>query len=385
MATDVKVAFERAYKRFDARPAMAPFDPAADLLLHAAGQPPAGATTPDEVGECFADYFRFGGEPGDLRSPVPRTPCDVAAVPVWPIPATCVRLEGARGALETYPTLRRLFVGDVVWLFYMQELGIHQIVQVLLDDYETQGRHPFDVTRPYALVLEGMVRERRGYLGSRPLDRENLFRRVVGWTGDPQAKAEAAVNTAFAEHVDQLMALLARFYATRDLAVQLKESMGGTGPGPVTTSNLTAIQDTIQLLRRAMRTLEYGRNYANALVSLVWTVSGFALVRDVREVIGVPEPFTSADQYVPAAYDLLVAKGAASPTRINRYLAYRHLADHARDILIDVEVLDTLESDEALLRAWLDGIANRVLAYVAAYKALYDVDLASGARHKQRA
>src|SRR5262245_19911402 len=123
MAIDIKEAFERAYKRFDERPPIAPFDPAADLLLHSAGQPPSGTTMPDEVGQLFADYFRFGREPGELQSPVPRTACNVPHLPVWPIPATCVRVEGARGALDTYPPLRRLFAGDVPWLFYMQELG----------------------------------------------------------------------------------------------------------------------------------------------------------------------------------------------------------------------------------------------------------------------
>ena len=208
---------------------------------------------------------------------------------------------------------------------------------------------------------------------------------MLGWKTTTPPKSESVANVAFAENFDQLMGLLGRFYRERELAVQIKESIGGGGPSPVGTVSLMAIQDALRLLNRAMRALRYGRSYTSALVGIVYVVSGLWLTREARDKIGVPTPYTDPDQYVPAAYDVLIEKGTAITTKANRYLAYRSCAQHARDVLIDIEVLQTLESDEALLRAWLNVVDTKVLAYASAYQALYDVDLAAGGKHRQRA
>lgn len=370
-------------------PLSAAFDPAADHLLWGCGQTNAAP----EVREIFDAYFRFGAPPPiegpggpALTSPLPATTCGPAGSD-WPIPSTCLRLHGRRpvGEVPPRPELMHLFVGDVVWLYYHDEMGLLRIVQALLDDFESKGQHPFERQKLYALVLETMVRERRTYLGTRPLDRESVYRQVTGWKTTNPPKSDSVVNVAFAENFDQLMGLLGRFYRERELAVQIKESVGGVGPSPVGTVSLMAIQDALRLLNRAMRTFRYGRNYTSALTGIVYVVAGLWLTREVRDKIGVPTPFTDPDQYVPAAYDVLIEKGTAITTKANRYLAYRSCAQHARDLLIDIEVLQTLESDEALLRAWLNVVDTKVLAYTSAYQALYDVDLAAGGKHRQRA
>lgn len=381
---DLKAKFQAAYSlRERNKPVPACFDPAADLILMPAAHP-AKTFTPDEIKDYFDDYFTYGtGKP--LNSPVGATPCKTVAS-TWPIPETCVQLQGTRGSSKV-PNLKQLFVGDVVWLYYLEEMGIFKILQVLLDDYETKGQHPFDRSKPYGLILEAMARERRAYLGSRPVDREALLNRTLGWKYAGQTKPETTLNSAFADHFDHLMQLLGKFYRDRDLAVQLRESMGGSGSAPLSSVSLTAIQDTIRLLRRSMRAFDYGRSHTTALVGIVWAIGGLALLRDTTEVIGVPQPYESPDQYLPAAYETLVEKGAASASQINRYLAHKHLADHARDILIDLEVIDELENAGApdTLKAWLDEIDEKVLAYTAGYRALYDIDLAAGGKHKQRA
>ena len=40
------------------------------------------------------------------------------------------------------PRIRRLFVGDLVWLFFFERMGIFRILGVILDDFATRGRLP---------------------------------------------------------------------------------------------------------------------------------------------------------------------------------------------------------------------------------------------------
>ena len=142
-------AFVVAYRISDApdapypfSPFVAAFNPAADHLLWGCGQNNAAP----EVREMFDAYFRFGSIQIDtspvspLTSPLPKTTCGPAGSD-WPIPATCVRLDGKRplGEVPPRPELFHLFVGDAVWLYYHDEMGILRIVQAMLDDFEFEG------------------------------------------------------------------------------------------------------------------------------------------------------------------------------------------------------------------------------------------------------
>ena len=71
------------------------------------------------------------------------------AISSLPSPS-CVTLEGIRNLSRAtlddparVPVrIRRLFIGDVVWLFYFERMGIFKILGAILDDYATKGKHP---------------------------------------------------------------------------------------------------------------------------------------------------------------------------------------------------------------------------------------------------
>ena len=86
--------------------------------------------------------------------------------PVWCLPPSCVRLDGNRNLNPTSPKgIRRLFIADLVWLFYFDRLGIFQILGKILDDFAIKGQLPISNGSIFnrgkddliALVLEAMV------------------------------------------------------------------------------------------------------------------------------------------------------------------------------------------------------------------------------------
>ena len=99
----------------------------------------------------------------------------------------CVTLNGNRNPPlpphTTEPQIRRLFIGDAVWLYYFERMGINQILGVILDAYACTGTLPIsngsieagvrdDIV---ALVLEVMVRQTKMGMSSTVRDRACLF------------------------------------------------------------------------------------------------------------------------------------------------------------------------------------------------------------------
>jgi hypothetical protein len=128
--------------------------------------------------------------------------------------SSCIELDGIRNAGATVPSISRLFLGDVVWLYFMERMGIPQIVGAILDSYACNGRLPIsngsleaglkdDVT---ALVLEGDDAAR-----SRPechrlsVTGRACIERTLGWTSDAGRKLnlDTSLNSGFHTAVSQ--------------------------------------------------------------------------------------------------------------------------------------------------------------------------------------
>ena len=190
-------------------------------------------TDQDEITTFFNEYFVFnrhlifGNEPVDRHPDEyldPKIGCPqifvtsraAADVPQpesrWPstccICSPCLTLDGNRNPppkppYTTVPHLRRLFLGDVLWAFYFDRMGIHQILGAILDAFAYNGRLPIsngsidlatyrdDIT---ALVLEIMVRQTKTGLSSTVRDRNALFRTIarLGHRIRPQAESRHA-------------------------------------------------------------------------------------------------------------------------------------------------------------------------------------------------
>ncbi len=391
------------------------FPPCSDELLAL-----IRTTDGDEITTAFSDYFKFRrhrilGQSGsganveeldqklsDVLDPsllhcggdiILSAPQAHEANPGgWPsdccLCAPCVTLDGARNSGNAFGSglagIRRLFIGDVVWLFYFERMGIHQILGVILDAYATTGRLPIsngslepgvrdDVA---ALILEVMVRQVKTGLSSGARDRAALYRTSLGWQSKP-GKAlglDTEVNTGFSTLFHRFIYNALEFYKDKRLAVAIQSSVAPVARPSVAT--LITISNTIDVLKKRFETFDYGRNYYNTLAGIVWTISAMSMIRELRTTLGIPPAYGDVHEFLPAAYDLLVLKRPVTQGEINPYIVHRDCAVNGRDILLDLEVLNHAQNGPGQeLESWLTQIEAKVEAYRTAYRNLTGVDL----------
>jgi len=367
----------------------------------------------DDCTKAFRNYFKFGrhvifnegSEPAQqlasVIDPVLLTCPDnppgtiLAARPRWPteccLCSPCVKIDGDRNLPVPAPVpvpdpgIRRLFLGDVAWLFFYERMGIHQILGAILDAFATTGRLPIsngslesstisdDVV---AIVLEVMVRQTKMGLSSGVRDRGALYRTALGWESSAarglnlDTEVNGGLNSLFHRFIYNSL----EFYRDKRLAIAIQGASAAPKPSAAT---LVTIRDTIDLLKKRFEMFDYGRNYYNTLAGIVWTIAGMSVVRALRSTLGIPSAaFDQPYEYIPAAYDLLVLKRPYSRAEMNRYDLHKTCATMARDILLDIEVLDyssvQLGSE---LDNWLNNIEGKVEAYRTAYRHLTGNDL----------
>jgi hypothetical protein len=308
--------------------------------------------------------------------------------PFWCLPPTCVDLAGNRhlykDASEPFSgRIRRLFMADLVWLFFFDRMGIFKILGAILDDYAIKGKLPISNGSVNAsnkddlvtIVLESMTRKTKTGLSSTVRDRNISYRRGLGWIQEEGRKLnlDTVVNTAFTNLFHKFIQTALEFYKDKRLATAIQAS---TNVGRVSVATLTSIKDTIDLLKRAFDPFKYGRNYTNTLSGIVWAVAAMALIRELRTTLGIPPEFKDADEFIPAAYDVLIAKTSITPSETNRYDVHRDCAENARAILLDLEVIDFQDIKEGgQLELWLSIIEGNIEGYRTAYRSLTGIDL----------
>jgi hypothetical protein len=300
----------------------------------------------------------------------------------------CVTLNGNRNPLPpppaTIPSLRRLFIGDVLWLYYFERMGIQQILGVILDAYACSGRLPIsngsidagvrdDIA---ALSLEVMVRQTKMGLSSTVRDRACLYRTALGWVNESgrKLKVDSEVNTGFSSLFHKFIFHALEFFRDKRLAIAIQGAAGSVARPSVAT--LITISETIEVLKKRFEAFDYGRNYYNTLSGIVWTVAGMAMIRELRTTLGIPPAFGDAHEFIPAAYDILVLKRPVTHGESNRFILHRDAARNGRDILLDLEVIDHRDANPGgELENWLTQIEAKVEAYRTAYRALSGTDL----------
>lgn len=359
----------------------------------------------DEITGFFKDYFEFRRhsviapdvnllnllDPGLITCSGTQTSIRNDFPPVWCLPPTCVEIAGARHLYKVGGDsllVKRLFVADLVWLFYFDRMGIFKILGAILDDYAIKGKLPIsngsvnasDKDDLITVILESMTRKTKMGLSSTVRDRNISYRRALGWVLEEGRKLqlESVVNTAFTNLFHKFIQISLEFYKDKRLATAITGISSTVGKTSVAT--LTSIKDTIDLLRRTFDSFDYGRNYNNTLTGIVWVIAGMVLVREMRTTLGIPAEYNEADKFIPAAYDILVAKTSITPSETNRYDVHRDCAENARDILLDLEVIDIENTTPGgNLELWLDIIEGKIEGYRTAYRSLTGVDLgASG-------
>lgn len=91
----------------------------------------------------------------------------------------------------------------------------------------------------------------------------------------------------------------------------------------------------------------------------------------MRTTLGIPPAFDEPHEFVPAAYDILVLKRRPVQTEINRYEAHKDCAEHGRNLLLDIAVLEVGDtSPGGQLELWLAQVEGEVESYRKAYRDL---------------
>ncbi|HMQ47772.1 MAG TPA: hypothetical protein PKA00_09985 [Saprospiraceae bacterium] len=359
----------------------------------------------DQITKMFLEYFGFIGDIGQPQGAAPNYTHKIILEsnfldegwikrnnwpPTWCLPASYVTLKGQRHFYTPknkdgiYRTAKRLFLADVVWLFYMERMGTFQILGKILDEYAYNGGFPISngsaIDGPkddlLALVLEAMTRQMEMGTASKVRDRTALYRTALGWVLDNGRKLglETNVNTAFNQQFHKFIYLALQYYKDQRIKDAIQASTTGS---PNSGATMVSIRSTMNLLKKSFDNFHYGRNYYNTLSGIVWTVGAFAVIRDIRETIGIPTQYNEPYDYIPAMYERLVSKEPTKSSDVNRFETHFECATNARDILIDIELLETSASstNDKDIETWLNLIETKVEGYRSAYRALTGVDL----------
>ncbi|TVM03042.1 MAG: hypothetical protein CV087_07175 [Candidatus Brocadia sp. WS118] len=398
------------------------FPPCADELLSLIKTTGVTDENKDDITKYFDEYFKFmrhsilgqgldtqlninldsallrcvgGGsiielQPGEVNEAWPTECC---------LCPPCVTLDGNRNKLTlppsspfptpVVPSIKRLFVGDLLWLFYFERMGIFQILGAILDAFACNGRLPIsngsidpggiqdDIV---ALVLEVMVRQTKMGMSSTCRDRGCSYQTSLGWTSPAARKLglDTSVNTGFNTLFHKFIFNALEFYKDKRLAVAIRGTAAPVAPPSVAT--LITVSDTLDVLKKRFEAFKYGRNYYNTLNGIVWVIAGMSVVRELRTTLGIPPAYDEPHEYIPAAYDLLVMKRPVTSGETNRYLVHRECARNGRDILLDLEVIKHEDKNPGgELENWLTQIEAKVEAFRTAYRTLTGVDLGASA------
>jgi hypothetical protein len=379
------------------------FPPCSDLILSTINSATLKPERNDQnsISGIFQEYFSF------VRAPLPTDTgrldpqlqeCLRGTKEQWPagcLPNGCISLCGNRNwratrggspieavNTDTLPCsdpgstrYKRLHPADVLWVYFMGErLGLFRILGVILDDFATKGRYPIRTERQEVLILEALVRQTKIGLSSTVRDRDSSYRRCLGWTSAPGRKlgSQAQVNTAFSQEFHNFIRLALGYYNEKRLATAIRDS----STSRVSTATLISIRQTLELLQDAFRPFEYGRNAHHTLAALVYAIGTLGLVQAIRDDLGIPTAYDQPEEFIPAAYDILVARQPITGGETNRYTAHYEAATFGRDLLLDIDVLKVRDTKpEGDLETWLQTVEGHVEGYRTAYRTLTGADL----------
>jgi hypothetical protein len=279
---------------------------------------------------------------------------------------------------ENYPFLNRLFTADALWLYYMERMGLFQILGALMDDYATTGALPIANDTLAAFVLETMVRQTKTGSSSMQRERITAYRRALGWT-TPAGRAlgiNSSTNTGFNQQFHRLVQSALQYYEAKRLA----SAINRTAQSGASVATETSISETLTLLRQTFRAMDYGRVHQDTLTGIVWAVGTLGLIHEMRDDIGIPKDFMQPEQLIPAAYDLLVTKRPATSSDTNRYTIHMAAAKNGRQLLLDIQGLaipNGVQGENDEVKTWLDmrSTERAFENYRTAHRSLTGIDL----------
>lgn len=269
-----------------------------------------------------------------------------------------------------------LTVGSVLWLYYYERMGIFKILGVLMDDYNYKGKFTISGSRKnengnaisYSALMDMICTLHRLGMSSNLRDRICTYQRTLGVSIPNNLGIESERNQGFMQNFNKLIENMLEYYKSKQLAVAIN-----TGNQPRSSvSTQTSILDTMQLLKNQFEPFQYGRNAINTFLGIATVQATLCLVNMLRSEIGIPAQYDKPEEFIPAAYRILVEKrSVTSSSESNRFIIYDSCASYGLRLLTDIETADisqlTTVGVGATLDLWLDDVEGWVEGYRNAY------------------
>jgi hypothetical protein len=276
-----------------------------------------------------------------------------------------------------------LTVGSLIWLYYYERMGIFKILGALLDDYNYKGKYTISGNREdkngnsntYSILMDMISSMHREGICSNLHDRICTYQRVLGVTIDNQLGYDSTKNSGFMQTFNKLIDYQLEYYKTKQLA-QAIQAQSITSPVQPRSSvaTQTSIRDTINVLKQQFEPMQYGRNQINTFLGIGMVHATICLVNMLKTEIGIPDQYEKPEEFIPAAYDILIAKRSVTLNESNRYIIYDNCASYGYRLLTDLETIDlnqvSVIATGSSLDLWLNDIEGMVEGYKNAASAI---------------
>ncbi len=280
-------------------------------------------------------------------------------------------------------TTNGLTVGALIWLYYYERMGIFKILGALMDDYNYRGKYTISGSRKdnkgtaitYSLLMDMICTLYRTGMSSNQRDRICTYQRVLGVTIENNLGIDSEKNVGFMQTFSKLMDYMLEYYKAKQLSQAIRSQTGDVVPRS-SVATQTSIRDTMNLLKQQFEPMQYGRNQINTFLGIVTVHATLCLVNLLRKEIGIPDQYEKPEEFIPAAYDILVAKPQRPLTlnETNRFIVFDNCASYGYRLLTDIEIADiNLLSTIAVgstLDIWLNDVEGLVEGYRNAYSAV---------------
>lgn len=268
-----------------------------------------------------------------------------------------------------------LTVGAVIWLYFYERMGIFKILGALMDDYNYRGKYTISGrrTNDYSLLMDKICTLHRLGMSSNLRDRICLYQRVLGVSIENNLGIQSERNTGFMNTFNRLTDYMLEYYKTKQLAQAIQVQAGTVQPRS-SVATQTSIRDTINVLKQHFEPLQYGRNLINTFLGIATVHATLCLINMVKAEIGIPAQYERPEEFIPAAYDILVANRSRMLNESNRFIIYDNCASYGYRLLTDIEMI-TLGNVPPVatgskLDVWLNDIEGLVEGYRNAYSAV---------------
>ena len=274
-----------------------------------------------------------------------------------------------------------LTVGAVIWLYYYERMGIFKILGALMDDYNYRGKYTISGNRfdkngtanAYSILMDMICTLHRLGMSSNLRDRICTYQRVLGVSIPNNLGIESERNTGFMQTFNKLLDYMLEYYKTKQLAQAIQAQNGTTQPRS-SVATQTSIRDTMNVLKQQFEPMQYGRNQINTFVGIATVHATLCLVNLLKTEIGIPDQYERPEEFIPAAYDILVNKRPVTLNESNRFIIHDNCASYGYRLLTDIETADlnqlTTIATGSTLDTWLNDVEGLVEGYRNAYGAL---------------